>query len=396
MEGADGMDDVDRVDGGPDDSGRSAPHIETVAVHAANEPDAASGAIAQPITLSSTFERGADGGYPHGFMYSRFANPNRSALESATARLEGGVVAAAFGSGLAATHAVFQCLNPGDHAVVTRGAYFGAQQLLKKLVAPAGIAVDFVDTSDLAALRAALRKNTRLVWIETPSNPLLAITDIAAAAAIAHDAGAVVGCDNTLATPVLTRPLALGADLVVHSASKYLAGHSDVVGGIVVGREEGELFARLRTVQTLGGAVPSPFDCWLTLRGIRTLPLRIREQSRGAARLALYLAEHPRVSAVHYPGLAAHAGHAVAARQMEMPGAMLSFETRGTRDDAMAVAARTRLFAVATSLGGIESFIEHRASQEGPESTTPPTLLRISVGIEHPDDLIADLSHALA
>ena len=275
------------------------------------------------------------------------------------------------------------------------GAYFGARKLLQQLVSPSGISVDFVDTSDLAALRAALRPNTKLVWIETPSNPLLSITDIAAAAEIARGAGAVVACDNTLATPVLTRPLALGADLSVHSASKYLAGHSDVVGGIVVAREDGALFARLRTVQTLGGAVPSPFDCWLTLRGIRTLPLRVREQSRGAARIAEYLAAHPRVSAVHYPGLAAHAGHAVAARQMDMPGAMLSFEVRGTETQAMAVAAGTRLFALATSLGGIESFIEHRASQEGPESTTPRTLLRLSVGIEHPDDLIADLAQAL-
>lgn len=371
-------------------------HIETLAIHAGHTPDPATGAVMSPIHLSTTFERAADGSYPSGYVYTRTANPNRHELEAALAALEGGAAAAAFASGLAATGAIFQALAPGDHVLFPDDVYFGAGRLLREVMAPWGLRYSIVNMADLDAVRAAVRPQTRLVWVETPSNPLLKITDIAAVAEIAHAAGARCAVDNTWPSPVGQQPLALGADLVMHATTKYLGGHSDVLGGVVVVREVDEFFERIRLVQTIGGAVPSPFDCWLLLRSIRTLPYRMRGHSANAQRVAEFLAEHPAVAAVHYPGLPTHPGHAVARRQMKLYGGMLSIQVRGGAEEAMAVAARVRLFTRATSLGGVESLIEHRASVEGTHTTTPANLLRLSIGLEHPDDLIADLAQALA
>jgi len=370
--------------------------LETRAVHAGAVVDPATGAVVSPIQLSVTFERDADGGYPRGFLYGRNGNPNREALERCIADLEGGEDAAAFASGTAAIMGVVQGLSPGDHLIAPTDVYQGTARLLRELVMPWGIEVSFVDMTDPATVGGVVRPRTRLVWVETPSNPLLAIVDVAAIARIAHDAGALCACDSTFATPVLQRPLALGADLVMHSTTKYLSGHSDVTGGVVVAGGRAGIFERIRRAQVYGGAVPSPFDCWLLRRSIRTLPYRVRAHSEHALAVATYLADHPRVERVHYPGLPSHPGHAMAKRQMAMFGGMLSFQVRGGRADAMAVAARVRLITRATSLGGVESLIEHRASIEQPGTKTPQNLLRMSVGLEHPDDLVEDLAQALA
>jgi cystathionine gamma-synthase len=369
--------------------------FETLAVHAGAEVDPATGAVAPPIYLSTTFERAPDGEFPHGYIYTRSGNPNRTMLEQALCALEGGAAAAAFGSGSAATAAVFQALAPGDHVIAPNDAYFGTSKLLREVFAPWGLETTFVDMTDPEAVEGAVRSTTRLLWVETPSNPLLTVTDIARVAAIAHAAGAVCAVDNTWASPVLQRPLDLGADLVMHSTTKYLGGHADVLGGAIVAREADGFFERVRLIQTTVGSVPAPFDCWLVLRGIRTLPLRVRAQAECAGVVARYLSGHPAVEAVHYPGLEWHPGHAVAARQMAMFGGMLSFQVRGGERAAMAAAARLRLFTRATSLGSTESLIEHRASVEGPGTTTPDNLLRVSVGLEHVDDLIEDLGQAL-
>ncbi len=373
--------------------------FETLAIHADHESDPATGAVTPPLHLSTTFERAADGSYPHGYVYARTENPTRVALERLLATLEAGTEeateAAAFASGSAATAAVIQSLAPGDHVLAPSDVYHGTGKLLRNIFAPWGLSVDFVDMSDLAAVEAALRPTTRLVWVETPSNPLLKISDVAAISELAHAAGAAVACDNTWATPVAQRPLALGADLVVHSTTKYLGGHSDTLGGAVIGRANDERFARIRQIQGSVGAVLSPFDSWLTLRGIRTLAYRMRGHTEHALAVARFLAEHPAVEAVHYPGLPSHPGYAVATRQMSLAGGMLSIQIRGGEEAAMAVAGATRIFTRATSLGGVESLIEHRASIEGPASSTPRNLLRLSIGLEHPDDLIEDLDQAL-
>lgn len=369
--------------------------FETQAVHAGSAVDPATGAVAPPIYLSTTFERAPDGEFPHGYIYTRSGNPNRTMLEQALTAIEGGAASAAFGSGSAATAAIFQALAPGDHVIAPNDAYFGTAKLLRDLFAPWGLETTFVDMTDPAAIESAVRPNTRLVWVETPSNPLLKVTDIARAVVIAHAAGAICVVDNTWATPVLQRPFDLGADLVMHSTTKYLGGHADVLGGAVVAREANPFFERVQMIQTTAGTVPSPFDCWLVLRGIRTLPLRVRAQSTSAAAVAQFLSSHPAVEAVHYPGLEWHPGHAVAARQMAMFGAMLSVQVQGGERAAMEAAARLRLFTRATSLGSTESLIEHRASVEGPDTTTPDNLLRVSIGLEHVDDLIEDLAQAL-
>jgi cystathionine gamma-synthase len=370
--------------------------FETLAVHAGHSIDESTGAVMPPIHLSTTFERAPDGSFPSGYLYSRSANPNRRALEECLARLEGGAAALAFASGSAATMSVFQALAPGDHVLAPDDAYYGTGHLLRETFGPWGLTASFVDMTDLSAVAAALRPETRLVWAETPSNPLVRITDLRAVADLAHQAGALFACDNTWATPVLQRPLALGADLVMHSTTKYLGGHSDVLGGALVLREEGPLHARLKKLQEYGGAVAAPFDCWLVMRGVRTLALRMAAHSDNALAVARFLAAHPDVSAVHYPGLPGDPGHAVAARQMSRFGGMLSFEVPGGRAEAFAVAARLRIFTRATSLGGPESLIEHRASIEGPTTRAPENLLRCSIGLEHPDDLIEDLERALA
>jgi cystathionine gamma-synthase len=368
--------------------------IETLAVHAGHSVDAATGAVATPIHMSTTFERDADGGYPHGYVYGRSANPTRHSLEQALAALEGGEDAAAFGSGLAASSGVLQALAPGDHVVAPTDIYHGMPKLLREVYQRWGLGVSFVDMTKLDTVRAALRPTTKLVWVETPSNPLLKITDIAAVAEIAHGAGAICACDNTWA-PIVQRPMDLGADLAVHATTKYLGGHSDVTGGVVIAKTKSNFFERVREIQTTGGAVPSPFDCWLVLRGMRSLPWRMRAHSDNASQIAAWLADHARVEAVHHPGLATHAGHEIAARQMSAFSGMLSVEVKGGAEAALGVAAKTKIFIRATSLGGVESLIEHRASIKGEDPRTPPGLLRLSIGLEHPDDLIEDLAQAL-
>ena len=369
--------------------------FETLAVHAGHGVDAATGAVTEPIHLSTTFERGADGGYPHGYIYSRNHNPNRNGLEAALTALEGGAACAAFGSGLAAVAAIFQGLQPGDHVVAPKDIYHGTANVLKHLFAKWQVGATFVDMTRLADIGEALRKETRIVWIETPSNPLLQCVDIAAVADIAHRAGARAVADNTFASPALQRPLDLGCDLAMHATTKYLGGRSDVLGGAVISRVDDEAFAQVRTAQLFGGAVPSPFDCWLVMRSLPTLPWRMQAHCANAMKVATFLAGHAKVSAVHYPGLEGNAFHAVAKKQMSGFGGMLSFEAKGGKDAAMAVAAHVEIFTRATSLGGVESLIEHRASIEGPESRTPQGLLRMSVGLEHADDLIDDLAQAL-
>ena len=359
------------------------------------QPDPSTGAVMPPIHLATTFERDVDGGYERGYVYSRQGNPNRSSLELALAELEKGVACAAFPSGMSAAFAVLFALEPGAHVVVADDCYYGVGELLHGPLARWGLRADFVDLSSIDTARRAITQETRLVWAESPSNPMLKISDLSALAELAHTQGAALCVDNTWPTPLGQQPLLLGADLVVHSTTKYLAGHSDVLGGAVIAREDGVFLDRLREAQDLAGIVPGPFDCWLARRGILSLPARLERQVRSAQQVAEALAEHDAVECVHYPGLEDDPGHALAARQMHNFGGMLSFQVRGGEAAAMAVAATTRLFRRATSLGGPESLIEHRSSIEGPESQTPAGLLRLSVGLEGASELVDDLRQAL-
>jgi cystathionine gamma-synthase len=371
--------------------------FETLAIHAGQPIDPSTGAVIPPIYLTTTFERDADGSYPHGYVYTRAGNPNRTMLEQCLTALEGGADCAAFASGLAAAGAILQALSPGDHVVAPDDAYFGVTSWLRDIIGHWGLESTFVDMSNPDNVRAALRPNTRMIWVETPSNPRLKITDIAAMAEIAHSIGALCAVDNTWASPVSQRPLELGADLSWHATTKYLGGHSDVLGGAIITREQSPLFERIRFLQGHGGAVPSPFDCWLVLRGIQTVSYRVRAHAENAMQVAQFLAAHPRVERVNYPGLASHPGHAIAVNQMRGGfGGMLSVVIKGGQEAAFQVAARVQIFTRATSLGGIESLIEHRASIEPAGNRTPLGLLRVSVGLEHPDDLIDDLRQALA
>ncbi len=371
--------------------------IETRAVHAGRHIDPATGAVTMPIHLSTTFERSPAGEYPLGFSYSREDNPNRRALEACLASLEGGKEALCFASGLAVATALVQSLEPGDHIIAPDDVYWGLRRVIGEVFGKWGLETTYADMTSIDDFHAALRPNTRLVWVETPSNPLMKITDLTAIVALSRQAGPniVTVCDGTFATPILQRPLDCGIDMVVHSTTKYISGHSDVIGGALITRHDNYLFERARKSQRYGGSVPSPFDCWLTRRGVDTLPCRVRAHSENALRVAQYLKTHAAVDAVHYPGLPDHPGYKTAARQMSAFGGMLSFQVRGNRETALGVAARCRLFIRATSLGGAHSLIEHRASVEGPQTQTPQNLLRVSVGLEHPDDLIADLGQAL-
>ncbi len=368
--------------------------IETLAVHAGHAIDPATGAVAAPIHLSTTFERDIEGTYSRGFMYTRNNNPNRQALEEGISMLEGGAAAAAFASGTGATMSIFQTLAPGDHVLAHIDAYYGTSRLLREIFLRWGLDVNFIDMSDLSAVKNALRSKTKLAWMETPSNPLLKIVDLAAVAEIVHDAAALCVCDNTWA-PIIQRPFDLGADLILHSTTKYFGGHCDVLGGLVGTKTDNDFFQHIRSIQYSGGAVPSPFDCWLILRGMRTLPWRMRAHSENGMKVAEFLAQHRKVACVHYPGLRSHPGHEIAGRQMSMFGGMLSFEVKDGRDAAMSAAARTKIFTRATSLGGVESLIEHRASIEGAGTSSPEGLLRLSIGLENADDLIEDLDQAL-
>jgi len=369
--------------------------IETIAVHAGHDVDPATAAVTPPIHLSTTFAREADGSYRAGFLYSRYANPNRTALELCLADLEAGAAAAMFSSGSAATMTLLQAIGPNSHVVIPDDAYFGTLKLVRDVFGPWGMELSAVDMTKVGEVERAMRPNTKLVWIETPSNPLLRVADIAAIAAIAHKGGAICAVDNTWGTPVLQRPLDIGADISMHATTKYLGGHSDVLGGALIAKENNELFQRVTSIQMTGGAVPSPFECWLTMRGIRTLPLRVQAQSATAAALAQFLSNHPLVEAVHYPGLPSHSAHAVARKQMSAFGGMMSVQAGRDRGESIAIASRLQLFTQATSLGGTESLIEHRASVEGPGTRAPENLLRVSVGLEHIEDLKEDFDRAL-
>ena len=365
--------------------------LETIAIQAGRNIDSQTGAVMPPIHLSSTYIRGNE----DEFVYSRVGNPNRNALEECLTKLEGGAGAIAFASGMAAVAGVFQSLGQGDHVILPDDTYFGVRELTGQILGRWGLERTLVDLTDLNALKAAIQPNTKLVWIETPSNPMLKITDITAVSHIAHQSDAIVGVDGTWATPMLQPALELGADIVVHSTTKYLGGHSDLTGGIIVAKEENDFFDKMRFVQGIGGGVPSGFDCWLLLRGIRTLPYRMRAHCANGMKIAQFLADHPQVHTVHYPGLESHPGHEVAKRQMRDFGGMLSIQVHGGGEKADQVASKTKIFARATSLGGVESLIEHRAPVEDKNTQTPIDLLRISVGLEHPDDLIEDLTQAL-
>ncbi len=374
--------------------------FETLAIHAGQPADAQTGAVVTPIYQVSTYKQDGVGGLRGGYEYSRSANPTRTALEENLAALEGGRRGLAFASGLAAEDCLLRTvLVPGDHVVIPNDAYGGTFRLFSKVVERWGVQWSVADTSDPAAVRAELRPNTKVVWVETPSNPLLGVTDIAAVADIARAAGALLVVDNTFASPYLQQPLALGADVVVHSTTKYMGGHSDVVGGALV-TSDVELGERLAYHQNAMGAVAGPFDAWLVMRGIKTLAVRMDRHSANAARIAEMLVNHPKVTQVFYPGLPGHAGHEVAAKQMRAFGGMISFRVTGGEEAAVEVCNRARLFTLGESLGGVESLIEHpgrmtHASAAGSALEVPADLVRLSVGIESVDDLLADLTEAL-
>ncbi len=368
--------------------------IETIAIHAGNQVDQHSKAVIQPIALSTTYERANDGGYPEGYIYSRIDNPNRKSLENVIAKLENGPDACAFSSGNAAAAALFQALGPGAHIIAPDDMYHGLRtQILQ--VFDGIIDVDFIDLSDIGAVQSHIRPETKLIWIETPSNPLLKICDIQAVVDLAKPNNILVACDNTFSTPVFQQPLSLGCDLVMHSTTKYLSGHSDVLGGVLVTAKKDPFWDKIRAIQVLGGAVPSPFDCYMTVRGIKTLPYRMRGHNENATRIVEFLENSDFVEKVYYPGLEKHPGYKHAKKQMSSFGGMLSFLVKGDSEEAKRVVNTLKVFTQATSLGGVESLVEHRASVEGPNTKTPQNLIRVSVGLENIDDLLDDLQQAL-
>jgi cystathionine gamma-synthase len=386
--------------------------FETLAIHAGQDPDSATGAVIPPIYQTSTYAQEAVGQHK-GYEYSRTGNPTRTALETCLAALEGfgssrPTYGLAFASGMAAIDTVLRLVAPGEHVLAGNDVYGGTYRLFERVLRPYGLSFSYVDTSDLTAVEREMRPNTRLIWLETPTNPLMKITDISAVAEIAraHSSHPWVAVDNTFASPALQRPLALGADLVVHSTTKYLAGHSDVVGGALVTTDP-QAFERLKFLQNAVGAVPGPMDCFLTLRGIKTLNLRMERHSQNALQIAQFLDHHPRIERVLYPGLATDPGYEIAKKQMRLAencpafGGMISFIHRGGLEEARKMAGRTRIFTLAESLGGVESLIEHpgvmtHASVAGSPLEVPGGLIRLSVGIENPEDLLGDLESALS
>ncbi|MDA9554861.1 aminotransferase class I/II-fold pyridoxal phosphate-dependent enzyme [Pelobium sp.] len=368
--------------------------IETIAIHSGNKIDDTTKAAIQPIVLSTTFERGENGDYPGGYVYSRADNPNRKSLEKVVASLENGIDACAFSSGNAAGMAVFQALEPGSHVICPDDMYHGLRNQLKQLFQGI-LTFDFIDFTNLELIFNHIKRETKLIWAETPSNPLLKLSDIETIAHIAKEHQLIFVVDNTFASPCCQQPLSLSADIVMHSTTKFLNGHSDVTGGVLVAKNNDDFWQKIRNVQSLGGAVPSPFDCYLITRGIKTMPYRIRGHVSNALALANFLENHPAVEAVYYPGLASHPQHELAKKQMLAFGGMLSFLLKGGEEKARQVINGLKLFTQATSLGGVESLIEHRYSVEGPDTKTPKNLLRVSVGLEHIDDLIADLEAVL-
>jgi cystathionine beta-lyase/cystathionine gamma-synthase len=383
-------------------SEKRTPGFSTRAIHAGQQPDPATGAVVVPIYQTSTYAQEAVGKH-RGYEYSRTANPTRTALETCIAALEGGAHGLAFASGMAAEAAVMQLLKPGDHSLAVDDLYGGTYRLFRRVLEPIGLSFSFVDGSDLSAVENALTDRTRMVWVESPTNPLLKLVDIEAVSKLAHSRQALLVVDNTFMSPYFQRPLSLGADIVVHSATKYLGGHSDVIGGtLVVNRDD--LFERLAFLQNAVGGVPGPMDAWLVLRGLKTLAVRMREHDRNARLVAAFLSEHPKVARVLYPGLPNHPQRDLAHRQMSGFGGMISFEVKGGLEAARRVVERTQLFTLAESLGGVESLIELPAAMTHasiPAETrrahgVSDGLVRISVGIEDVDDLISDLDRALA
>ena len=370
-------------------------HPETVSVHVGNEVDPATGAVAPPIHLATTFRHGPSGERVAGYEYQREGNPTNDRLREALAALEGGEEAATFASGMAAMTGLLECLPNGARVLIPDDCYTGLRMLCAEFLPERGITAVAVDMADLDAVRAACAGGIAMLWIETPSNPLMKVSDLAALAELGHAAGAVVVADNTFATPLLQRPIAHGADVVMHSTTKYFGGHSDVLGGALVFAQRGELSEKVAHRLHITGATLAPFSAWLTLRGCRSLGARMAMHCANARRVAEYLAAHPAIERVNWPGLPSHAGHAVAARQMRDFGGMMSIQLRDGRDAALAMAGKLRVFTNATSLGGCESLVEHRASVEGPHPRSPQNLLRMSVGLEHVDDLIEDLRQAL-
>ena len=372
--------------------------FETLAIHAGQEPDPTAGAVTVPIYQTSTFAQEAVGKHK-GYEYARTGNPTRTALETCLAALEGGAWGLAFASGMAATDAVAHLLSSGDHVVMADDIYGGTYRLFARVFDRVGIELSAVDMRDPANVRAALTRSTKLVWMESPTNPMLKIVDIAAVAAVARDAGALAVVDNTFASPYLQQPLGMGADLVLHSTTKYIGGHSDVVGGALIGNDA-DLRDRLAFIQNAAGGVPGPFDSWLVLRGAKTLAVRMERHSDNAQAIAEWLAQHEKVARVNYPGLPTHEGHDVARRQMRSFGGMLSFELKDGEAAAMRAVSRTRIFALAESLGGVESLIEvplamTHGSVKGTKLAPPAGLVRLSVGIESVDDLVTDLAQAI-
>lgn len=371
-------------------------HFRTLAIKSTEHAFEKARPVSMPLYLSTTYVRNEDGSYNHDFLYSRADNPNRKVLENSIAQLENGAVAYAFSSGMAAVHAIFQSLRPGDHILLPDDIYFNIYALVNEIFSPWQLEFTLVDMSDLDAVSQAMQNNTRLIWIETPSNPQLKISDLGAIVDLAHHRDCIVAVDNTWPTPVITKPIDFGVDIVVHSTTKYFGGHSDVLGGVVVFKEINTRSERVQRIQALSGGVPSPFDCWLISRGIQTLALRVKAQTESAQRLAEYLDQHTAIEQVNYPGIPNHPQHEIAKKQMSDGfGAMLSVLVKGDADQAIAITNRLQLFTTATSLGGVESLVEHRKSVEGPDSLTPDNLIRISVGLEDIRDLMADWEQAL-
>ena len=370
-------------------------HIETLLAHAGCLDDPETGAVVAPIHLSTTFHRNDDGSYPRGFIYSRDNNPTRNLFEQTLAAIEGGEDCTSFSSGMAANHAIIQALAPGSHIIIPDDVYHGLTSIAGSMFANWGISFDQVDMSSLDNIDSHITPNTQLIWLETPSNPMLQISDIRSISKLAKEKGIYVVVDGTWTTPLIQRPLDLGADLVFHSVTKYLAGHSDVLGGAVIAKSRSPLSEAIRRIQKSCGAVMDPFSAWLTMRGMRSLSSRLKTQCQNAHAVAQFLAGHPLVEQVHYPGLETHMGHSTAKLQMSDFGAMLSFQVTGDASKAFSVAAKTKIFQRATSLGGTESLIEHRASIEPESSQTPDNLLRLSIGLEYVNDLLQDLDQAL-
>ncbi len=369
--------------------------LATQLIHEGNFEDS-SRAVMSPIILSTTFERGDDQlSHPSGYLYSRYDNPNRHALEAKLNLMENGAACVTFSSGLAAAFAVFQSLKSGDHIVFPDDAYFGVWAIVEKLFPQFGVTFTLVDMLKIENVEAAIQPNTKLIWIESPSNPRVKVTDIAAIVALAKKHHCFTVADNTWATPYFTKPLDWGVDISMHSTTKYLGGHSDILGGALIFKEVDTRYEFIRSVQKLGGAVPSPFDCWLLCRSLATFTARMPIHAKSAIKLATYLATHPAIEQVLYPGLPSDPQHEIAKRQMKKGfGGMLSILVKGGQEVALNVCAKLQIFRHATSLGGVESLIEHRRSIEGPNSPSPDNLLRISVGLEDADDLIADLEQA--